>query len=384
MKTMGDIDKLIALFYGRFLLGSLPSNENGLCIWFPYLGKTRTINNLLNSNETLELILGKKFLNYKFVYYVGNLSKNNKASEIFENIATSLDINIQQTKSNIIDLISNRCKELINQGKKIVFIGDTLEKLSKIEFERLLIGLSNFIRSDQDNIHSILNINYFEQVESIINKQPSVITLINSIKIIPTLPQELLSNFIKSESKKLNLSITEKDIQEVSKYTGGILTLTRSLLRNKDKNNLELDLKFNAVWNHLPDIYKSVIEKNITFTKIINLNELRIFETLQNCGIIGLGIFKDKFILNQTKNPNILRNLLNGWELEVYNLLLKNKNKVVTREKIASTIWGDDESDYTDWAIDQKISRFRKKVSKYGLNPDFLETIKGRGYKCRL
>ncbi len=373
MKTMGDIDKLIALFYGRFLLGSLPSNENGLCIWFPYLGKTRTINNLLNSNETLELILGKKFLNYKFVYYVGNLSKNNKASEIFENIATSLDINIQQTKSNIIDLISNRCKELINQGKKIVFIGDTLEKLSKIEFERLLIGLSNFIRSDQDNIHSILNINYFEQVESIINKQPSVITLINSIKIIPTLPQELLSNFIKSESKKLNLSITEKDIQEVSKYTGGILTLTRSLLRNKDKNNLELDLKFNAVWNHLPDIYKSVIEKNITFTKIINLNELRIFETLQNCGIIGLGIFKDKFILNQTKNPNILRNLLNGWELEVYNLLLKNKNKVVTREKIASTIWGDDESDYTDWAIDQKISRFRKKVSKYGLNPDFLE-----------
>ena len=385
MQTIGSIDEQIARFYAPLILGSLKHGENRLCIWFPYLGKTRTINDILNSNKTLRLVLGQSFSKYKFIYYVGTVSKNNKASEILENIAINLNINIKQNNSNLIDTVSNRCRELINKGLKVVFIGDTLENLATIERQRLFTGISNIVRSDQNNIHSILNINYFEQIESIINRQPSIITLINSIETVPCLPSEILSNFIKNQSQKLNFSITETEIENIKNYTGGILTLTRALLRNKDKNNLELDLKFNAIWKHLPDNYKSVFEKTITNTKVINPNELRILETLRKSGIVDLDIFKDKFILSQTKNPNVLRSILNDWELEVYNLLLKSKNKVVSREKIASAIWGNNEEvDYSDWAVDQKISRFRKKISRYGLDPNFLETVKGKGYKWQL
>lgn len=381
---MGEIDKQIALFYGPLLFGSLNRSENRLCIWFPRIGKSRTLNNLLQSKDIIEEILGSLSTKIVFVYYTGTDSENAKASEILVNIANSLGIQSPVSEQNIKSLISNKCLELINQGKKIVFVGNSLENLSQVELSKLLLNITNIVRINQSKIHSILNIHFFEEIESIINKQPSILTLINSIEFMPLISNKILDEFINDEAANLNLKIGTDEIQNIKNYSGGILTLTKSLLRTNNKNNLELDLKFNVIWKNLPEIYKSVIEKNITHTKIINPNELKVFEILQKCGVLNLDVFKDKFILNQTKNPKILKNILNGWELDVYNLFLKNKNKIVDREEIAEVIWNSNEADYTDWAVDQKISRFRKKIHKYGLDPKFLETIKGRGYKWKL
>lgn len=39
--------------------------------------------------------------------------------------------------------------------------------------------------------------------------------------------------------------------------------------------------------------------------------------------------------------------------------------------------------DYSDWAIDQFISRFRKKLKQIGVSSGILKTVKGKGYSLR-
>ena len=55
-----------------------------------------------------------------------------------------------------------------------------------------------------------------------------------------------------------------------------------------------------------------------------------------------------------------------------------SKSKIINKDEIAEIIW--DNPDVTDWAINQVISRFRKKLKKLGINPKRLETINNRGY----
>jgi DNA-binding response OmpR family regulator len=69
-------------------------------------------------------------------------------------------------------------------------------------------------------------------------------------------------------------------------------------------------------------------------------------------------------------------------EYEVLVFLLRNMNKLKTRDEISNVLWGEESYDkYSDWAIDQLMSKLRKKLKKLGINKNTLVTIRGRGYK---
>ena len=62
-------------------------------------------------------------------------------------------------------------------------------------------------------------------------------------------------------------------------------------------------------------------------------------------------------------------------EFEIVELLLKNKGKVVSRDEILSSIWGNEELETR--TIDMHIKSIRKKIGDEGV----IETIYGLGYK---
>ena len=63
---------------------------------------------------------------------------------------------------------------------------------------------------------------------------------------------------------------------------------------------------------------------------------------------------------------------------------LVNIDVIVSRDDIASLLWGEENEDkYSDWAIDQLISKLRKKVSELTSRGNII-TIRGRGYKYTL
>lgn len=62
-------------------------------------------------------------------------------------------------------------------------------------------------------------------------------------------------------------------------------------------------------------------------------------------------------------------------EFDILTLLLKNKGKVVSRDEILSSIWGNEELETR--TIDMHIKSLRKKINDEGI----IETIYGLGYK---
>lgn len=65
-------------------------------------------------------------------------------------------------------------------------------------------------------------------------------------------------------------------------------------------------------------------------------------------------------------------------EIKILTLLLKNKDKVVSREGLMMSLWDSDEF-VTDNALTVNINRLRRKIKELGIE-DFIKTKKGIGY----
>ena len=93
---------------------------------------------------------------------------------------------------------------------------------------------------------------------------------------------------------------------------------------------------------------------------------------------LGLTIEKGNVYVNGT----ISKEDFSKRELSVLQLLIDQRGVVVSRDKLADAIWGKDATfRYSDWAIDQTISRIRKKLGDNSRSPKFIKTIRGRGFK---
>jgi DNA-binding winged helix-turn-helix (wHTH) protein len=67
-------------------------------------------------------------------------------------------------------------------------------------------------------------------------------------------------------------------------------------------------------------------------------------------------------------------------EYQVLGELFKNSSQTVTRNQIAEILWPKDtEEKYSDWAIDQIMSKIRKKIGDVG-EKRMIKTIKGQGF----
>lgn len=107
-----------------------------------------------------------------------------------------------------------------------------------------------------------------------------------------------------------------------------------------------------------------------------------------------IGLLKDFFLKReQTAGEFLLqdnRMMLNGISLErffsrqerrVMKLLLSRGNEVVSRDELAKGIWPTNTAErYSDWAIDQLISRLRKRLTELSLPSTLIQSLRGKGY----
>ena len=84
-------------------------------------------------------------------------------------------------------------------------------------------------------------------------------------------------------------------------------------------------------------------------------------------------ILKNAFFRYDDKEIELTKN-----EIKILSLLIKNKEKVVSREKIMMSLWNDDEF-VNDNTLTVNITRLRGKINELGLK-DIIKTKKGIGY----
>jgi two-component system response regulator RegX3 len=67
-------------------------------------------------------------------------------------------------------------------------------------------------------------------------------------------------------------------------------------------------------------------------------------------------------------------------EFELLELLLENRNRVLTRGQIIDRVWGSNYYGDTK-TLDVHVKRIRSKVEPDPANPKFIVTVRGLGYK---
>lgn len=80
---------------------------------------------------------------------------------------------------------------------------------------------------------------------------------------------------------------------------------------------------------------------------------------------------------------NVISDQLTSSEFKLFKFLIENKDKILTKEEIINSVWGEKTTTLgvTDQALDQLIFRLRKKIESNPTKPQYIQTVKGRGFK---
>lgn len=83
------------------------------------------------------------------------------------------------------------------------------------------------------------------------------------------------------------------------------------------------------------------------------------------------------------KGEAVISDLLTSSEFKLFKFLIQNKSRVLEKEEIINAVWGEQKTvlGVTDQALDQLIFRLRKKIENNPNEPNYIQTIKGRGFK---
>ncbi len=298
---------------------------------------------------------------------------------------------------------------IINSKRIVLLILDADQLLDE---KTALLSCLDKLYFDRKNFSLIYlfqkNITAFE----ITKKLSSYTSLFQNISIFSYFMQEDMEFFLKYIGKDFKIKIPREIERKILDRCGGAPWLIKESIRyysqtqdeKKIFNHDNMKLKLNIIYQELSEVEKIVVEKVTKNNYQFNSQEKATVNYLLHTKLlvkrgqeydISIPIFKDIIIelINEktqltlnSKDQLIINNvLIEGFfsrrEKRIIKLFLKNKEKVLNREKIALTVWLNNKDNvYSDWALDQIIRRLRNKFVKLGLSHQLIKTIKNQGY----
>lgn len=249
-------------------------------------------------------------------------------------------------------------------------------------------------------------------LENIAKKLSPFSSLYQNIFIYPFYQEKDINQFIFYLEKKFSIKLPKNLALKIKEQCGGHLWLVKEAVRyyakTKDQKNIfthqEMSWRLKIIFAEFEEeerkVLEKVVQKNFNFT----FEERAILDYFLKTKLIkGDGRFfsltiplMSHYLLNQLdkkmeisldKNNQIMINSLvfdnffSKRQKKLLKFFLKNKGKVISREKVAEVLWGENSLEtYTDWALDQLIKRLRNKFLKLGLNYNLIKTKKKEGY----
>jgi DNA-binding winged helix-turn-helix (wHTH) protein len=222
-----------------------------------------------------------------------------------------------------------------------------------------------------------------------------------NISYFPLMNFEETNYTIRRFQKFLHVKNIQHFVKKIYRYTGGYYEVVVNIVKicNSLKTKVSLSLirscanntlilkNFTNIWNALDNKQRQkfmIIARNIK-------TDLSTMLVLKKTGLISQEnkinslwfkyyVHEKKYQVFGTKDKKTEKEYFTGKEYLVFEELLLHSGEVVTREKFAEILWTNlSKEKYSDWAIDQLISRIRKKLNLH--NSDYsLITIKKQGY----
>lgn len=169
----------------------------------------------------------------------------------------------------------------------------------------------------------------------------------------------------------------------------------RYYAKTKDIKNIfdhqEMILRLKVIYDELEVQEKQALKKLVKQEANFTDEENTVLNYLKTTNIISPLL--NKFISQQIAKENNLslgkdKNiLLNSFPIDYFfskserkglRFFLTRTNMLVSREELGMTLWNN--SDFSDWALDQFIRRIRNRFIKLGLEKNLIKTKKNQGF----
>lgn len=205
--------------------------------------------------------------------------------------------------------------------------------------------------------------------------------------------EELTQVCIDQFKAELNKSQLEKIATESGNHYGMFKRLYRDTVLGSSQSELYVDSLLTDFSTNEINTFKKILLK-----KKLSIAEDEVAKAYQKVNFINdkqeitipfiakrlLGFrIKDKVSLdpNSKKLTGLDLDLLTPTEKKIVEYLMINIGEEVTKSEIAEVVWEEDLAEkYSDWALDQRMSRLKRKLSDLGFDID-IETVYGKGYK---
>jgi len=176
-------------------------------------------------------------------------------------------------------------------------------------------------------------------------------------------PKLNLDQILNNETMELKVRIFFESLLESEQNVLIKIALQKPITTKDEKHSLNYLLKMNIIKKTGSCLVNNIFILDKYIKKYLSTDEFRVLEG----SVLLNGIKIDKFF--SKKESILLKNFV------------EKKGKVFSREDIAKNIWGENYCDsYSDWTIDQTISRLRKKIKGLGISPAIIKTIKNQGF----
>lgn len=364
---LSSIDRKIALNYAHKVLKPVSFGESGIFFWFPGSGMTTILHDIFQTKEVIkETIVG---LSSRIVIsqFWGNVAMKNSLEGLFESS------NFGEYK-----MLENYANEVLKKGNELVCVIGRIDNFPEVEKIKILKTFVKLNSINRRRIHIILNLVDKPWLENTIVRYPEITSIANSMEIMPLLNGSLLTNFIKQRSLEFGSKLSKGEMKDIVENYGGLLSLIKEHLRSGKSGSSLQHLKLKVLWKDVPNSYKDAFE-NIFFD---SKKEIQKFQTndLEAFGVLGVQVIKNLWFMLNEDSKSLLNKMLSDTENTLLEHLDKHKGKVLTKDEVINILWPENIGDISFWAVDQAISRFRKKLIRVGIDPDRLRTVKGKGY----
>ena len=348
------------------------------------------------------------------ILFPPNTAKSNRLGNFFiENYKSRLndfkivkyDFTFYETE-DILDFRKIFQRELIIARKKK--IGILLANVQTLIFDKnynLLNGMID-LQEEYPNLSMVFLFNV-DVTHPEISKNIRT-SLFSYIAYYPFYGRTDTIGFIDHLVKKWNISFDAGQREAIADLCGGYFWLVKqAVIFSKDNPKLppENFFRYEGVKIALEQLYASLLqsERDVLHNIVLghkteDILQKHSYNHLEKIGLINKGgitiqllesyireflpkmkveLIEDRIFINLVN----VDNQFSKKEKKVFKVLIKNTNRVVTRDELAKAIWPINTEDYySDWAVDRLVARLRSKIADLGMTREAVKTVRNQGY----
>lgn len=298
-----------------------------------------------------------------------------------------------------------KCKSFFSQASTPLILspGEILLASDAVEYAYVLAQLAY-------DYHKGVLI-FFEVPKLAFDDLPTDVSskLLQNCSFLPLLGKKETDHFIAHLAERWQLSVSDKQSQMIYEHTGGHMWLIKEVLRqfaDEQKQSLStifssatLKWKVQKIWLQLPKQHRVVLTSIGRGT--IAEHSGPVLDDLQQLGFVSSShqiksvalreISQDAQVQIRYENQHIYFNdidvtsVFTAKERNIFAAFYSAADRRVTRDALAAALWSEQEqSEYTEWALDKAISRFKKKLEKLGIAKSSVVTIRDYGYQFKV